>query len=198
MPPAPASLQDLIDETKTAFIAAKADGKLDVSEVVQIAVQLAGRLQAFHGASGAEKRAVVVLTLKKGLKAAGGVGSLPGLAKSSAEVKAVLEKQLLDAAGAAVDAALAVASGKMDLRKQGGSCLLACLKTAAAVALAPKDAAVVAEALSAAEPVVLRVGYAVTIEESKTESNPESVETKDDAAREPEPAAKEDSAPETQ
>lgn len=148
------SLDDIVKYAQGAFIQAKSDGVLEAGEVVQIAVGVASRLQSL-GAQlrGSEKKSVVMYCLKKGLDAAGGIGELPGLAEASAETRRAVEDQLLAAAGAAIDMAVAVATGKLDLKKDGlKSCLPLCLSVAsAATALLPKEAALVKQAVGWAE-----------------------------------------------
>ncbi len=146
-------LESLVTETRHQFILAKADGILDAGEVIAIAVGIASKIQRLGPLSGPEKKAVVMMALKRGLEAAGGVGSLPGLTESSSAEKEALEQQLLAAAAAALDMAVAVASGKIDLRKPSSwkSCLPFCSAAlSAAAAFVPKDQAIVREALSQA------------------------------------------------
>ena len=144
------TLESLITETRHQFILAKADGVLDAGEVIAIAVGIASKIQRLGPLSGPEKKAVVMMALKKGLEAAGGVSSLPGLAESTAAEKEALEQQLLAAAAAALDVAVAVASGKIDLRKPSSwkSCLPFCTAAlSAAVAFVPKDQTILREAM---------------------------------------------------
>lgn len=148
-------LEEIVKETRHQFIIAKADGVLETGEVVQIAIGVARKLQRLAGLSGAEKKALALLALKKGLDAAGGVASLPGLKEASSEMQALFEKQLLAAAGAALDVAVAVAAGKIDLRKPGGlvaaarACLPGCV--AAVGGLVPANQPLLKEALGMAE-----------------------------------------------
>jgi hypothetical protein len=153
MPAAEAKLDEIVKYAQGAFIQAKSDGVLEAGEVVQIAVGVAGKLQALGQLKGSEKKSVVLYCMKKGMDAAGGVGELPGLKEVTAEMRKAVEDQLLAAAGAAIDMAVAVARGDIDLKKHGvKSCLPLCL-SAAAVArnLLPKEAAIVKTALSWAE-----------------------------------------------
>ena len=171
-----ASLEDLVNSTKDLFLQAKADGKLDVAEVVQIGVHVAAKLEAVQASlGGADKKALVLYALQKGLEVSGGV---PGMTAEG-------EKQLLAAAAAAVDVAVSVAHGKIDLRKKEGwmVCLPLCLQAVkAGSSLLPKDVAVLKEALVAvAAPVSNQ-------ESSKTASSPQ---------KDP-PPVKGGSAPETQ
>jgi hypothetical protein len=153
MPATEAKLDEIVKYAQGAFIQAKSDGVLEAGEVVQIAVGVAGKLQTLGQLTGSEKKSVVLYCMKKGLDAAGGVGELPGLKEVTAEMRKAVEDQLLAAAGAAIDMAVAVARGDIDLKKHGlKSCLPLCL-SAAAVArnLLPKEAAIVKTALTWAE-----------------------------------------------
>ncbi len=143
--PAEKQLEEIVKEARHQFILAKADGKLEAGEVVQIAVSVAQRVQKLGALSGTEKKAIVLLSLKRGLEAAGGV---PGVAE---EMRAEVEKQLLASASAAIDVAVAVAQGKIDLRKPAtwkAVCLPLCSAAAQlAAAHVPKDVPVLKEAL---------------------------------------------------
>ncbi len=141
----------LIKQTKAAFIIAKSDGILDSSEVIQIAVSLSQKVQKLANLSGNEKKSLLLLTLKKGLDTSGGIGSLPGFADASAEVKAAFEESLLNAASAAIDAIILAASGKLDLKKPSNwlACLPACLS--AVNVILPKDQVQLKEAVEFAE-----------------------------------------------
>jgi hypothetical protein len=170
-------LEDIIKGACDAFTTAKADGVLEAGEVVQIAVDVARKLQRLAGLSGSEKKAVVLLTLKKGLDAAGGVASLPGLKEASLEMQEGFECQLLAAAGAALDIAFAAAAGKIDLQKPASwkACLPACLSLAqAAVVLVPKDQQIVKDALNFA--LALKPAQPVEPKKESLPSAPEPVE----------------------
>jgi hypothetical protein len=162
------ALEELVKEARHAFILAKSDGVLDAGEVVQIGLLVARGVQKLQGLSGPEKKAVVLLSLKKGLDAAGG---LPGFDGADAAVKEEVEKNLLAAASAAVDAALAVAAGKLDLRKPAAwkACCLPLLSAGAAAAQAyvPKDQPLLKEALSF---VAKKTSAAIQESEVKVES----------------------------
>jgi hypothetical protein len=150
-----ASLFDsIIKETKAAFIIAKDDGVLDCGEVIQIAINLSQKIQKINNLSGSEKKALLLLTLKKGLDASGGVANLPGFADASPEVKKAFEDQLLSAASAAIDAVCMAFSGKLDLKKPANwmQCLPACLSTIAT--LVPKDQTQLKEAVDFAAKIV--------------------------------------------
>jgi hypothetical protein len=142
-------LERIVKEARNAFIIAKSDGVLDAGEVVQIALVVAKGVQRVAGLSGEEKKAVVLLSLRRGLEAAGG---LPPIAGAGPEVMAAVERQLFAAAAAAVDAAVAVAQGKLDLRKPAAwkaVCLPLCSAAAAAAAAAvPRDQPILQQALA--------------------------------------------------
>ena len=153
MPVAEAKLDEIVKYAQGAFVHAKSDGVLEAGEVVQIAVGVAGKLSTLGQLSGSEKKSVVLYCLKRGMDAAGGVGELPGMKDASAEMRKAMEDQLIAAAGAAIDMAVAAARGQIDLKKHGvKSCLPLCLSVAAvARTLLPKEAAIVKTALSWAE-----------------------------------------------
>lgn len=146
-------LETLVQDVRHQFILAKADGVLDAGEVIAIAVSVASKLQRLGPLSGAEKKAVVMMALKKGMAAAGGVSTLPGLTAATPAETEAFETQLLAAASAALDMAVAVATGKLDLRKPSSwkSCLPFCSAAlSAAVAFVPKDQAILREAMTQA------------------------------------------------
>jgi hypothetical protein len=148
------TLDVIVKETKAAFIIAKGDGVLDVSEVINIAVELSQKIQKLGSLSGSEKKSVLLLTLKKGLESSGGVGSLPGFANASAEDMAAFEESLLNSASVAIDAIVLAANGKLDLRKPASwlACLPSCLSTVSA--MIPKDQALLKEAVDFSEKFV--------------------------------------------
>jgi hypothetical protein len=166
----PAALDVLVKETKAAFIIAKGDGVLDVSEVIQIAVDLSQKIQKLAALSGSEKKSVLLLTLKKGLDSSGGVGMLPGFSNATAEEKAAFETSLLNSAAVAIDAVVLAANGKLDLRKPSSwlACMPSCLS--AVDALIPKEQALLKEAVDFAEKfvnkdaAVAEVATATTVE----------------------------------
>jgi len=147
-------LEALVKETRHAFIIAKSDGVLDSGEVIQIAVGLAQKIQALANLSGSEKKALLLLTLKKGLDASGGLDTLPGFTDASAETKQAFEDQLLTAASTTIDVLVSAAQGKIQLSnpKTWLSCLFPCL-TAIKMAL-PKDQPFLQEAAVFAEKIV--------------------------------------------
>ena len=145
-------LEVLIKETKCSFMIAKSDGVLDVSEVIQIAVEVSQKVQKIAGLSGSEKKAMLLMALRKGLETSGGVDSLPGFGDASAETKKAFEEQLISAASVSIDMVLSAASGKLDLRKPSNwmQCLPVCMGLAKTV-MSPKDTAVLQEAKKAVE-----------------------------------------------
>jgi len=140
-------IEALVKETRHAFIIAKSDGVLDAGEVIQIAVDLAQKIQKVAGLCGPEKKALLMLSLKRGLDASGGVDSLPGFVDASADVKKAFETQLLTAASTTVDIMISAASGKLDFKKLSTSraCIPVCV-TAVKIAL-PKDQKLLKDAL---------------------------------------------------
>jgi len=144
-------LEQLVKETRAAFIIAKSDGVLDAGEMIQIAVELSQKLQKLGELSGSEKKNVLLSTLRKALEESGGVDSLPGLANASAEVKSGFVDNLIEAASVSIDMVLSAASGKLDLRKPSSwtQCLPVCfgmIKT-----LTPKDKKLVEDATKSTE-----------------------------------------------
>ena len=146
-------LEVLVKETRHAFIIAKADGVLDAGEVIQIAADLAQKVQKIAGLAGSEKKAMLLLTLKKGLEDSGGLDSLVGFVGASKEAKQVFEDNLMMAASSAVDLVLAAASGKLDLQKSPLEMVKACLPAciSAVKVLLPKDQVLLQEAAKYSE-----------------------------------------------
>jgi hypothetical protein len=177
-----ASLDLLVKETRAAFIIAKSDGVLDTSEVIQIAVELAQKIQRVGNLSGSEKKSLLLHTLKKGLDDSGGLNSLPGFINASDETKAMFEEQVLTAASTTIDVLLSAVSGKIDLKKPSSwtFCLPMCMN--AVKALAPKDQVLIANAtkytdvLLKKEAVVEDVKPVVDAPVVKNEALPGSVE----------------------
>jgi len=145
------SLELLVKETKSAFMVAKMDGVLDAGEVIQIAGDLAKKIQALVELSGSDKKALLLLALKKGLETAGGIDGLAGFENASAETKAAFQDNLLMGASVAVDLMLSAASGKLDLRKPSSwkACLPVCLSVVKT--LLPKDQKLLHEATKYAD-----------------------------------------------
>lgn len=155
-------LEELVKETRNAFIIAKADGVLDAGEVIQIATILVVKIQKLVGLSGSEKKAMLLLTLKKGLDASGGLDTLTGLA--DAETKRAFEESVMSAVSVSVDLLLSAASGKLDLRKPAHwrACLPACLS--AVKALLPKDHAYLVEATKYSDKLLKKMDDVVVVD----------------------------------
>ena len=147
-------LEELIKDTRHAFIIAKADGILDAGEVIQIATNLVVKIQKLGNLSGSEKKAMLLMTLKKGLDASGGLDSLPGFINTSKDTKQAFEESLMAAVSVSVDMLLLVAAGKLDLRKPSSwkACLPACMS--AVKALIPKDQMLLQEAAKYSETIL--------------------------------------------
>jgi hypothetical protein len=152
MSTASSPLEALIKETKASFMIAKSDGVLDLPEVIQIAVEISQKVQKIAGLSGSEKKAMLLMALRKGLETSGGVGSLPGFGEASAETKQAFEDQLINAASLSIDMVLSAASGKLDLRKPSSwmQCLPVCMGLAKTI-MSQKDTVVLEEAKKAVE-----------------------------------------------
>lgn len=174
-------VEELVKETRHAFIIAKADGVLDAGEVIQIATTLVVKIQKLVGLSGSEKKAMLLLTLKKGLEASGGLDSLPGFVDASAETKKVFEDSLMSAVSVSVDMLLSAAAGKLDLRKPANwlACLPACLS--AVKALVPKDHAYLMEATKYSDKVLKKEEEVVKVADVTVESAAAAEEKKDEA-----------------
>ncbi len=152
-------MEALLKEIADKFIEAKADGKLDIAEVITIALFVSQQVQKVQALSGAEKKSFVLSALRKGLHAAGGFPQ-PGV-----------EDLLLQAAGAAIDGAVAAAQGKIDLRKKEGwvSCLGLCAgvaQTAVGLAISSQEVAALAQAVKAVAPAVAPVAAALELREA--------------------------------
>lgn len=139
------SLEDIVKETRAAFIIAKSDGVLDSSEVIEIAIGLVQKIQKIANLSGSEKKSILLHALKKGLDDSGGLDSLSAFAGIPAEAKAAIQEQLLNAASSAVDLVLSAASGKLDLSKPSLPCILSCVRSV--TALMPKEQKILEDAL---------------------------------------------------
>ena len=173
-------VEELVKETRHAFIIAKADGVLDAGEVIQIATTLVVKIQKLVGLSGSEKKAMLLLTLKKGLEASGGLDSLPGFVDASAETKKVFEDSLMSAVSVSVDMLLSAAAGKLDLRKPANwlACLPACLS--AVKALVPKDHAYLMEATKYSDKVLKKEEEVVKVADVTVEPATAAEEKKDE------------------
>ena len=112
---------------------------------------LAKKIQALVELSGSDKKALLLLALKKGLETAGGIDGLAGFENASAETKAAFQDNLLMGASVAVDLMLSAASGKLDLRKPSSwkACLPVCLSVVKT--LLPKDQKLLHEATKYAD-----------------------------------------------
>jgi hypothetical protein len=157
----PKLLQSLINETKAAFVVAKFDGKLEVSEVIQIATDCAQKVYALSNCSQEEKKALVMFALKKGLEAAGGLSGLTDLVSSNPAAIIEAERQILDGALVAVNALMVAApqlfsvvqKASSSLKQSLSVCLPFCSQAVLENVLDPKDSALVAEALALLKPL---------------------------------------------
>ena len=94
--------ESLLKVVSDAFVDAKKDGKIDAGDMIRVGLLAAGKVGVLKNLTVAEKKAVVLQLLEKGLKS---LGPKPlGLDET---ISAEVEKQLMTAAGAAVDVALA-------------------------------------------------------------------------------------------
>ena len=143
------AIENLIKETRAAFMIAKSDGHLTAAEVIQIGIDLSQKLHHLGNLSGSEKKAVLLLALRKGLETSGGLDALQAFAGATDSAKKEFEEHLLSAASTAVDALFAVASGAIDLKKPSTwfSCIPVCLSAVKNV-LPAKEAAILEEAKS--------------------------------------------------
>jgi hypothetical protein len=139
-------IESLVKETCAAFIIAKADGQLDAGEIIRIAIDLSQKIQKLANLSGSEKKALLLLSLKRGLEMSGGLDSLPAFKGASSETKRAFEEEMLRAASATIDAVFAAVSGKLDLKnpRSWAFCLPACLSIVKTVL--PKDQVLLAQA----------------------------------------------------
>jgi hypothetical protein len=166
------ALETLVRETRFAFMTAKEDGHLEISEVIQIAVDLVQKIRKVPGLSLDDEKALLLHALKKGLDSAGGVMDLPAFRAAPQETLVAFEEQLLAAASTAVDMVLSAASGKMDIRTlTSASTWKACLPFcfSAATALLPKDLMVLADATKKDYDDVIKVSVPTAEEVPKTE-----------------------------
>jgi len=141
-------LEGIIQEVRDGFVEAKADGKLEAAEVVHIASLASQKIYKLSGMSVADKKALVLLALKKGLDAAGGLQGLGDLAGLGPEAIATAERQVLNAALASVDGLLSLVPHLFAPMKSAlAACLPFCSSAESVLtALAPKDAALIHEA----------------------------------------------------
>jgi len=102
MPMNEQQFESLLKVVSDAFVDAKKDGKIDAGDMIRVGLLAAGKVGVLKNLTVAEKKAVVLQLLEKGLKS---LGPKPlGLDET---ISAEVEKQLMTAAGAAVDVALA-------------------------------------------------------------------------------------------
>ena len=93
--------ESLLKVVCDAFVDAKKDGKIDAGDMIRVGLLAAGKVGVLKNLTVAEKKAVVLELLEKGLKS---LGPKPlGLDEA---VSVEVEKQLMTAAGAAIDMAL--------------------------------------------------------------------------------------------
>jgi hypothetical protein len=166
-------LQLLIDSTVAQFNEAKKDGVLTVSEVVKIAGSILKDIYALHGVSMEEKKAFLLMALKRGLDAA---GHLQGLSHVDPAVLAEVEKQSIDMAVTAVfglgdafpQAFAEIQSIVSYVRSFLSKYLPGCSQAAVVAAvLDPKDAALIAEAVKS-------LAHAETLQVRTVETTPPS------------------------
>jgi hypothetical protein len=150
------ALELIIRDAKVDFLIAKHDGVLEASEVVQIALTVAKKVYALTYLSEDEKDSLVLLTLKKGLAAAGGMGSLPAFSALPAAAVEVVEEQLMKAGVTAVrEMRKALPAIFAPVKKALLGCLPYCsLIESVASVVQPKDAKLVKEAVSLVHAVV--------------------------------------------
>ena len=147
----------LLKEVCDAFVDAKKDGKIDAGDMIRVGLLAAGKVGVLKNLSAAEKKAVVLELLEKGLKS---LGPKPlGLDEA---ISVEVEKQLMTAAGAAIDMALMTLKARSMFSYQ-----LCCAGPADvdvgafAVPAVPSVAAVAAAAVASAEKVLDLSGSAV-------------------------------------
>lgn len=181
----PKLLHLLINETKAAFVVAKFDGKLEVSEVIQIATDCAQKVYALSTCSQDEKKALVIYALKKGLEAAGGLSGLSDFVSTNPAAIIEAERQILDGALVAVNALMVAAPQLFSVVQKAGSslkqslsvCLPFCSQAVLENVLDPKDSALVAEALALLKPLnsVVASPVPVPVPASPAPVNPQDV-----------------------
>jgi len=140
------AIETIIRDTNTEFSNAKRDGKLEASEVIHIALSVSKKVFVLANLSDTEKDAMVYMSLKKGLTAAGGLAGLPAFAALPAPALEVVEEQLIKAGLTATHVVRIAPVKKIFLE-----CLPYCSQIA--TVLDPKDTAVVQEALALVKPV---------------------------------------------
>jgi hypothetical protein len=160
-------LQTLLDSTIAECAKAKQDG-ITVPEVIKIATTVFQGIYSLKVLSLAEKKAFVFLALERGLSAA---GNLQGLSHVDPAIVAEVEKQALHMAMAAVfglgdafpQVFAEVESVLSYIRSFLSKCLPGCSGAAQAVAVAldPKDAQLIAEAVKSLNAAVAPAALAV-------------------------------------
>jgi hypothetical protein len=173
-------LQVLIDSTVAQFNEAKKDGVLTLSEVVKIAGSILKDIYALEGVSTEEKKAFVLMALKRGLDAA---GSLQGLSHVDPALVAEVEKQSIHMAVTAVfglgdafpQAFAEIHTIVSYIRSFLSKYLPGCSQAAAVAAvLDPKDAALIAEAVKGPAAAAAAPAPAETLEVRSVETTPPS------------------------
>jgi len=95
-------LTSIVRDAKVAFLVAKHDGKLEASEIVDIAVMISKKIHAITGISEEQMDALIMHCLKQGLSAADGLRGITELENLPTEVLQVVEQQILTAGMASV------------------------------------------------------------------------------------------------
>jgi hypothetical protein len=145
----------IVQGAKDAFTSAKSDGKLEVTEVIHIALDVAKKVYLLGHLSEKEQLALLKLCLKKGLVAAGGLVSLPAFVNVPVDALDVLENQILQAGLSAVNVMKMNAPAFFaPLKNFLGRFLPGCtLLTSVVKVLDPKDSVILKEALELFENV---------------------------------------------
>lgn len=148
MSSSPSILEGIILEVRDGFVEAKSDGKLEAAEVIHIASIASQKIYKLVGLSMADKRALIMLALKRGLDAAGGLHGLDDLVGLGPEALATTERQVLNAALASVDGLLAAVPRLFaPVKSMLAACLPFCSSAESVLtALDPRDAALIHEA----------------------------------------------------
>jgi len=111
------SLELIVSETRADISNALVDGNIDAGEVIQIAVALSQKLQKVTSLTGAEKKAMLMSTIRKGLE------------ESIREPLPGFIDALLSATSVSIDMVLSAAAGKLDLSKPSSwvQCIPVCM-----------------------------------------------------------------------
>lgn len=123
-------VEQLLRETQAALATAMQDGKLTPVEVVTVAVQISQKIYVLSALSAAQKEALIYMCLSKGVSAIGGLEAQEHVLLAAVTAA----KALRDAIPAPVQGLLA-------------AWLPFCFAAPAAEVLAPKDAALIEEAV---------------------------------------------------